>query len=203
MKTNKNKLSFHFSLKALLSFGVLLLAFGLQTTKAQTTLKTTVGQITVNGTSNVHDWDMTTTAASVISVCVISNGELHSMKSLDFIMMVKNLKSKHSIMDSRAYKTMNADKFDKITFKLTTASAVTSTVKGKYIIKAEGNLTISGFTKPVSMLVNGVLMADGSLELTGSTKIKMSEFKIDPPSFMLGAMKVYDDLTISFDLKLK
>lgn len=203
MKTNKKTPPFPFTFKALLSFGIIVLAFGLQATWAQTSFKTTVGEITVSGSSNVHDWTMKSSSGNVTALFVENGGEVNSIKSLDFSMLVKTLKSEHSSMDSRTYKTLNADKFDKITYKLSSATVVPGAQKGKFIIKSEGVLTISGASKNISMIVNGIMNTDGSIQLSGNYKFKMSEFKIAPPSFMLGAMKVYDDLTISFNLKLK
>ena len=189
-------------IKSLMSF--LLVASGLMltTVSAQTTLKTSAGEVTVNGKSNIHDWEMKTDAGSATAQLVMTNGELTSLKSLDFIMLIKSMKSGQSIMDSRAQKALKADAHPNITYKLTSAT-VTSTAKGKYTIKTEGNLNISGVTKAVSMTVNGVTNSDGSIQITGKRKMKMSEFKIPPPSYMLGAMKVYDDLEITFNLKLK
>lgn len=181
-----------------------LLASGLAltTASAQTAFKTTAGEVSVSGTSNVHDWDLKTVTGNVNAQLVVTSGELTAIKSLDFTMLVKSMKSGQSIMDSRAQKALKADANPNITYKLTSAT-VTPTAKGKYTIKAEGNLTISGVTKAVSMTAHGALNADGSVTVTGEHKMKMSEFKIPPPSYMLGAMKVYDDLTISFNLKLK
>ena len=189
-------------IKSLMSF--LLVASGsiLTIVSAQTAFKTTSAEVSVNGKSNIHDWDMKTEAGNANALMTMTNGELTGIKSLDFIMLVKSMKSGQSIMDTRAQKALKADAHPNITYKLTTAT-VTSTAKGKYTIKTEGNLTISGVTKPVSMTVNGVSNSDGSIQITGKRKMKMSEFKIPPPSYMLGAMKVYDDLEITFNLKLK
>ncbi len=105
-------------------------------------------------------------------------------------------------MDDRTYKTIKADQFPKIVFKLT--SAVISPIqKGKFLIKAKGDLTIAGATQPISMDVNAVVNADNTITCSGSQKLQLKEYKIDPPSFMLGAMKVANDLTIQFNIIYK
>lgn len=189
-------------IKSIMSLLLVASGFMLTTVSAQTAFKSTAGEVSVSGGSNVHDWDMKTETGVVNAQLVITNGELTAVKSLDFIMLVKSMKSGQSIMDSRAQKALKIDANPNITYKLTSAT-VTSPSKGKYVIKTEGNLTISGVTKLVSMTANGALNSDGSVQITGGHKMKMSEFKIPPPSYMLGAMKVYDDLNISFNLKLK
>jgi len=44
---------------------------------------------------------------------------------------------------------------------------------------------------------------DGSIACSGSQQIKMTDYQIKPPSFMLGALKTGDALTINFSLTLK
>ena len=140
------------TIKTLLS--LLLLAFGslLSTVSAQTAFKTTAREVTVNGKSNIHDWDMKTETSNVNALITITGEEITGIKSLDFIMLVKSMKSGQSIMDTRAQKALKADVNPNISYKLI-SSKVTSPTKGKYLIKTEGNLTISGVTKPVSIIL--------------------------------------------------
>jgi polyisoprenoid-binding protein YceI len=125
-----------------------------------------------------------------------------ALKSFNFSVEAKNLKSEHGSMDNRTYKTIKADEFPKIVFKLASAT-ITPGQKHKFSINATGTLTIAGASKTITMLVNGELKADNTITCTGSEKIKLTDFKIDPPSFMLGAMKVKDDLTIQYTLNFK
>lgn len=168
---------------------------------AQTTYKTNTAELKVSGTSNVHDWEMKTQSGAVSGQFVFKDGVLQELKSLDFDLLVHNLKSKDKQMDSRAYKTLKADQFNKFTYRLTSAE-VTSQQKDQYLIKAEGKLTISGVTVTIPMNVRCTVNPDGSIQIVGTRKMKMTDFKISPPSFMLGALKTGDDLTIDFNLKL-
>jgi polyisoprenoid-binding protein YceI len=105
-------------------------------------------------------------------------------------------------MDSRTYKSVNAPKYPNVTYKLNSAT-VTTIEKNKYLIKAKGDLTISGKTQPVTLEVTAVINADNTITCSGSEKIKLTDYGIKPPSFMLGTMKVADDLTIQFTLIYK
>jgi polyisoprenoid-binding protein YceI len=129
-------------------------------------------------------------------------GTLHSVHSFSFSLEAKSLKSDHESMDNRTYKTIKADQFPKITYKLGSA-VVTVVQKNKYSIKTTGELTIAGTSQTIEMIVNAVVNADNTITVTGSQKIKLTDYKIDPPSFMLGAMKVKNDLTIQFNLQYK
>lgn len=168
---------------------------------AQTIYKTTTGELKVSGTSNVHDWEMKTQSSTVAGQFVFKDGILQELKSLDFDLLVNNLKSKDKQMDNRAYKTLKADQFNKFTYRLISAE-VTAQQKDQYLIKAEGKLTISGVTVTVPMNVRCTVNPDGSIQIVGTRKMKMTDFKISPPSFMLGALKTGDNLTIDFNLKL-
>jgi polyisoprenoid-binding protein YceI len=169
---------------------------------AQTTYKLITDKdvsIKVLGSSNVHDWTMTSTAME-------SQGDFnladHHLQSLSFHLAVTSLKSEHTSMDDRTYKAVDAKKFPDISYKLT-AAEVTTVDAHKYLIKTKGNLTIAGATQPISMEVTAVVNADNTLTCSGSKKIQLTDYGIKPPTFMLGAMKVHNDLTIQFNLVYK
>jgi polyisoprenoid-binding protein YceI len=159
--------------------------------------------IKVLGSSNVHDWTMvSSTMESQGEFKIDDDHHIAALHSFNFSMDAKSLKSGHGSMDDRTYKTMKADQYPKITFKLT--SAVISPVeKNKYLIKATGNLAIAGATQLVTLNVTALVNADNTITCSGSQKIQLTDYKIDPPSFMLGAMKVKNDLTIQYSLNYK
>lgn len=175
-------------------------AFASQQVKAQSVYTVAPGsQISVAGTSNLHDWTMNATKFSVDGKLTVVSGELKDINSLVFVLPVKNLKSKESLMDTRAYKTLNEETYDKMIFKLTNATVV----EAQKVVKVTGNLTIAGVTKAIALQANYVVAADESVTFKGSRGIKMSDFKIKAPSFMMGALKTGDDLNINITLKLK
>lgn len=195
METLKSKIR-----KNLGRLGVMIIIAGFatfaQNAQAQTAYKVAPGsQIKVNGTSNIHDWTMAATGFTC-DAQITEQGQ--DVSALTFTMPVKNLKGKEDLLNTRAYKALKADQHNKITFKLTSAT----TVPQQKVVKATGQLTIAGVTKEVPVQVNYSESGD-EVTFTGAKKIKMSEFKIDPPSFMMGALKVADEVTINLNLKLK
>ena len=159
--------------------------------------------VKVLGSSNVHDWAMVAQNPVCEADFTSAPGDVpKALKSFSFSVDAKSLKSEHSSMDDRTYKTIKAEEFPKIVFKLTGAT-ITPGAKDKFTINATGNLTIAGVTKVITMQVSGDLKSDNIITCSGSQKIKLTDFKITPPSFMLGAMKVKDDLTIQYNLNFK
>lgn len=166
-------------------------SFG-QTTYKQTGATT----IVVAGTSTMHDWTMTSEGGNYnASFEVNADGTPSSLNAVTVTVPAESLKSKEKAMDKNAYKSLMTDKYKDITFKLTS-----SKITGK-TITCNGNLTISGTTKPVDVEVT-YEVKNGNLVCKGSKKIKMTDYKVEPPTFMFGAIKTGDEITVSFDVTL-
>lgn len=178
---------------------VMVIGFTAFTVNDQTPFKVAGGsQIKVDGTSNIHDWTMNATSFACEGTYVLNGGQLVDVTALSFTLPVANLKGKEDLLNTRAHKALKADQHNKISFKLTKADVVAA----QKVIKVAGNLTIGGVTKPVTLQTNYTVNGD-ELICKGSKSIKMSEFGIKAPSFMMGALKVADAVTIDLNLKLK
>lgn len=167
--------------------------------KAQTSYRIMPGsKISVNGTSNIHDWTMLATSFSSEGILTLKGEQLTDLSALSFSLPVTNLKSKDDLMNTRAYKTLKSTQFSKITFKLSQAN-ITSSQK---MINATGNLTIAGKTNQITLLTNYVVNGE-EITFKGSKPIKMSDYGIKSPSFMMGALKTGNEVSIDILLKLK
>lgn len=169
-----------------------------QTARGQTAYKIAEGSvITVSGTSNLHDWKMLASNFMCEVNFQMKSGQLQDLSSMSFILPVTNLKSKETLMDTRAYKALKSDQYSKITFKLTGATVV------KKNVKATGNLTIAGVTREINIEGIYALNNDDVLTLTGTEPIKLNDYNMKAPSFMLGALKVGNEVTVDILLKFK
>jgi polyisoprenoid-binding protein YceI len=65
-----------------------------------------------------------------------------------------------------------------------------------------GNLTIAGITKAITIPVSGS-SAQSKLKVNGKVALKMTQFDMDPPRAMFGAIKSGDDITVHFEIVLK
>lgn len=184
---------------------VLIIMVGLsQITYAQTiyTIEHNQGvAIKLKGTSTMHDWEMEAYNTSGKAQFVFKPGsdkELSELKSLSFKLEVKDLKSDSEGLNDNAYEALNADKYQEISYTL--ASATVTPDKAGYLLKSKGALTIAGVTKDILMDVFLVVNADHTISCNGSYKLNMTDYKVDPPSFMWGAMKTGDALTLDFNI---
>ena len=161
-------------------------------------------EVKVLGTSNLHDWTMKGSGLTCEAQFTVSTGSLFQLLTLNgltFNMPVANLKSDESLLNSRAYKAMNAEKHKNISFRMSSA-VISPQSTNQYVVRASGQLTISGVTRDVTLQATLQIQQDRTVVVvTGSQKIKMSEFGITPPSFMLGALRTGDNVTIDFNLR--
>ncbi len=170
--------------------------------QAQTAYKSSSksATMTLYGTSTLHDWTMTATVFTCdAQFTLTSDNKLSALNALTVTLPVHNLKSEHDGMSDNAYDALKADKYKNITFQLKSAT-ITPSGGNKYQIAATGNLSIAGATKSVTLNTSAVVNADGSISCAGTVPLKLSEFNIDRPSFMLGTMKVGDALTLNYAL---
>lgn len=152
--------------------------------------------ITIAGTSTMHDWTMTSKqATSVAQFETDAAGQLTKVNAIVVTIPAESLKSGKGAMDKNAYNALKTDKNKDIKFQLTSAI-----INGNNIV-AQGTLTIAGNSKPTELIVTGKPVA-GAIHFQGSKKIKMTEFNVEPPSFMFGSVKTGDEITITFDVTL-
>lgn len=156
----------------------------------------------VDGTSNIHDWDIRSDKGICQASYQVTDGVLTSMATLSFSIKAETLKSGKSAMDKNTYKALGTDKYPNISFT-GTSSSVRSAGGNSYTVTVTGRLTISSVTKPVTLVSTCTLLGDQSLKGSGSYALKMTDFSVTPPSIMFGAIKTGDKVTIRYDFNLK
>lgn len=98
------------------------------------------------------------------------------------------------LMDKRIHSTLNAEEHPNIIFK-----AIESSQDGSNL-SLIGDLTINGQTKRVAVQGTFEELESGDLEIKGSHMILFTDYGMDAPSFMFGAMKVGNEVTIRFNV---
>ncbi|MBC7867465.1 MAG: YceI family protein [Gloeobacteraceae cyanobacterium ES-bin-316] len=192
-------------MKSSLKKNILLFALTIITTLsgvAQTSYHSKAFDIRLNGTSNIHDWEMKALAgSSEASLMINASGQVTSLTSLSFTLPAVNLKSKHTQMDKNTYKALNTTKNPNISFVLTSAT-ITPTGGNNYQLSCVGKLSIAGTVKHTDLVATGKYNpADKSFTVTGMKKMKMTDYGVAPPKAMMGTIKTGDAISISYNLK--
>ncbi len=194
---NNSKRSVTLMVCCLLSFGQVALA---QSTYTISDSKS--NDMKLSGTSSLHDWEMKASVFSGKAQFDFKNGDdqtLVGLNSLTFSLPVTNLKSDKNGLDKNAYEALNSNKHKNIIYTLLTAK-VSPEKDHKFLIKTTGNLGISGITMEVAMDVYCIVNKDATITCSGNEALKMSDYKVKPPSFMWGAMKTGDAITLDFSV---
>lgn len=156
--------------------------------------------LTVSGTSTLHDWQMKTSKiACNATFTFYEDGDLGGLTLLNFTMPAESLKSDHTGMDDNAYRALKTSKNPTITFNLTNATVSSDGKK----ITCTGKLTLAGVTKDIELTAAAKVNADKSINIKGSKKLNMRDYNIDPPSFMMGAVKTGENVTVDFNLTFR
>src|SRR2546426_1096162 len=104
-------------------------------------------------------------------------------------------------MSETMYKMLKQTNFAFIVFRLSelTLKEAPKTKDAPYIFDSKGDLAVAGVTNKLSMTVNVFPLADKKLKITGTTPLKMTDFKIEPATFIIPAFKTSEDITIKFE----
>lgn len=192
--------------KSLLTIVMAILLGISQNSYAQAEIKYPAGDninLILNGTSTLHDWDMKSAKGKVEAVFTFDkNGHISGLTALVFATPAEGLKSDHSAMDRNAYKALKTSGNPNISFSFVSAN-VTTTDGVNYMLRCQGKLTIAGTTVNTDLVATAKLNADKSITVSGSKKISMKDFNVEPPTFMFGTIKTGNDVTLKFSLNLK
>src|SRR5690554_533821 len=159
-------------LKRLLG-SVLIMLFVVQVSVAQTyNLSNATSTLRVDGTSNLHDWDIKAENQKGKISVELDNGKVTKIQDLSFTVLTESLKSGKSGMDKNTHKALQANKHKEITFKLTNVKNIDCGSSDNCKVTVTGNLSIAGKTKP--MEINFEMKVSGNtITLTGNKKFNM------------------------------
>jgi hypothetical protein len=176
-------------------------------------------KVTIEGTSTIHDW-------KVIGNIVIGSFEVEpafqsdkSLKSVASLLgegkcprvqvsiPVRSLHSTVAIaadtMDAIMQEAMRMTDNPKIIYRLTAMAVHGAVPEAGTPVKLDttGDLAVSGVTNKIEMQVTMERLDNDQLKFTGSKVLKMTSFKIQPPSPKLsgGMIKTGDEVTVTFE----
>lgn len=181
---------------------VIFLGIAIQKVHSQVIYQTNAANVTMKGTSSLHDWDMASNKGQIKATFEVSKGQVTGITALSFSIEAESLQSSKKGLDKNAYKALSTHKHKQITFNLT-SGRVTAEGGSNFKVTATGNLIIAGTAKATTISANGQYNAStNTITIKGTTKFKMTEYKVVPPTVMLGTIKTGDELTIDYQATL-
>jgi hypothetical protein len=166
------------------------------------------------GKSNVHAFEAKSTEVVVALTCdstaqkpqdaagLASFIRSANVRGLDLRVPVASLHSEKSGLDKNMWKDLKADKFPAIQFHMTHYTvAPHGSALDSLEVHADGTLNIAGRERSVTLV--GHTHADaGGVWLDGFRGLRMTDYDIQPPTMMLGTMRVADSVTVRYHLLL-
>jgi polyisoprenoid-binding protein YceI len=164
-------------------------------------------EVTIDGTSSLHAFHCKTN--KMMAYVDVDPGYAKDLTkvsrpiaSVKVNIVVRTLSCGNGQMDKNMYATLDADKNPLIKYTMTGYDILDGSAKpAAFVAKTTGTLNISGKEKVISMSINAERLSDGKATAQAEEKILMSDFGIKAPSFMLGTLKVGNEVTVKFNLK--
>jgi polyisoprenoid-binding protein YceI len=193
--------------KTIILFTLVLFVYNLSAQVKYTINKESV--MTISGTSTIHEW---TSKVNTINgeIIFLKSSRDKSMpqkgklaQSVKIEVPVKSIESPRGpVMDGKTYDALKSEEFPNILFQLSdnNITEVTDKASNKFKLLITGNLTIAGNMNPVTLTLDGQRLEGNSFRLIGNYMLKMSDFKVDPPTAMFGQIVTGDLVTIAFNL---
>jgi polyisoprenoid-binding protein YceI len=107
-------------------------------------------------------------------------------------------KDKREIERTMRDEVLEVGKYPEIIFSSTQISAARLS-EGRYQVKIAGELTLHGVTRGITVPAE-VTFSEGQLRARGQFSLRQSDYQIRPPRVAGGAVRVRDELKLSFDI---
>jgi polyisoprenoid-binding protein YceI len=154
--------------------------------------------LTIEGTSNLHDWTANVGDVKGLFNLKVEDGKITGIDKLTVKIGAESLRgSKGSIMDSKINEALNSKKHPEISYELRRVNSITENA-GVFRLNTTGVLKISGVSRNVNLTATGKIVKGGEIEFTGNTKLKMSDYSVKPPTAMFGALTTGDEITLNY-----
>jgi polyisoprenoid-binding protein YceI len=150
----------------------------------------------IEGTSTVKSFSCTATKVDVSVAAEPGSAPGDLVQSASLVVPVSALDCRNDTMNGHMRKALKATPTSTIAWILDSYR-----VDGTNVVM-NGRLTIAGKENPIELRATGTAESNGTIRLKGSTKFKMTEYGVKPPTLMMGTMKVGDLVTVGYDLVL-
>lgn len=182
---------------------LLMLLFISQATQSQNAAVLIPNQstMTIKGTSSLHDWEEKVGKFDVNLNLKFREKEIAGIDKVHLICKSGSIVSDNSIMTNKTHNALQVEKYPDIIFKLISVDNLSSK-EGSFSGTLVGDITLTGITKRVTIAFAGV-HSGNKISIKGSKELNMNDFKIKPPTAMMGTLKTGEQVTISFQLNFQ
>lgn len=157
--------------------------------------------ITINGTSSLHDWEEKVEKFDVNLNLTFREKEISGIDMVSLTCQSVSITSDNSIMTHKTHNALQVEKYPEIIFKLVSVDHLTSK-NGNFSGTLVGDIILAGVTKRIQLTFVGTHTGN-KITIKGSKELNMNDFKIKPPTAMMGTLKTGEQITVSFQLNFQ
>ncbi len=172
-------------------------AFARQTTEVQSIILEG-SKLRINGTSNVNDFECIYEAPiekDTLNYSVQFEDTSASIKGDDLSLVIDSFNCGKRGINRDLRKTLKSDIYPSIDIELLSVVS-----QSNIPTLANVATTLGGITKEYTIELRDYSFEQGVVTVSGTNKINMTDFNIDPPSALFGLIKVSNQIEINFTL---
>lgn len=160
-------------------------------------------EIYITGTSTLHDWKVTAPEVKGMPSSILINPDAQVPISPFTIEIAVNPMDggRGNAMNEKIKTALKSKDFPHIIFSVQNSIQQTGALETSQIT-FNGELSMAGSKIPVSIITQWE-RTDQGVVIKGEFPMKLSDFKIDPPTAMFGQIKTRDDIIAHFEFRYK
>lgn len=161
-------------------------------------------EMTVYGSSNVRDWTMD--VLEIDGQVAVQPAADDGLPTIDRVLVevpVDSMLSERGSQNEKAHKALNKSRQPVIYFRSESVNVAPGNASDStFTVTAEGELILAGERRNVTLQAEGTRAENGAFRFHGEHELLMTDFGIDPPTALLGALRVTDEIRVAFDVTL-
>ena len=123
------------------------------------------------------------------------------VSSVEVTVPVEQLDCRNGTMNEHMRKALKAAQHPTVVFRVDGYELARS--NDGVAVTLNGTLTLGGVEKPITVNAQAKPGENGTLLVSGTREVRMTEFGLKPPTLMLGTLKVDERIKVGFDVILK
>ena len=165
-------------------------------------------KLVLEGSSNVAPWRCSGTtldgrmsvAAPLDRMAAVIDG----IEDFELTIPVATLRCGNRQMERDMYRALRSASYPTIEFRFADLISIATGSEGEPLrARITGVLTLAGAKRSVAIDVIAQRIAPGRFRLRARLPLRMTDFRITPPTALFGMVKAKDDLVVQFDLILE
>ena len=152
----------------------------------------------IEGRSNVNQFNC---RAERYNTTINQPGSQNEQLDVEVDIAVSGFECGKRRMNRDLNEALRSEDFPNISFDYKeTRSMSYDDSKDQLVLTVVGYLTGAGHRKEIEFPMEATALEDGTLRATGVTELRMTDYNVEPPTALLGLVKVEDSLTVHFEL---